>query len=182
MKQIIARIRNDLNALESELNQERSVRPDNIHDPALQDEKEAHAETKRKLDVTTVQLRELQSRRPVQPDVINEAPEIDTDSLVRAETGKRDVEIKQLKREVESLQKQRVESRAEIGRLETELKQSDDRFQKIAKELLGYRKANYPAVIERLESEIKKLKDESEVMYNTIREQRILIDKMEARK
>jgi|GEM_PF-3984992 len=222
MKQIIARLRDELNDLETELNRSNTgkpvsasdpllqdeisehtetrkeleaaqlennklqaqlkMKPASVHDTLLQDERGAHAETRRKLEMAQADIKNLRSRRTKQSDVIIETPEIDSDARLKTETEKRDAEIRQLKRENESLQKQRTGLQAEIEALGIDLEQSNKRFGKIGDELIAYRKANYPVAIEEKDAEIKRLKDRVDAMFGAIRRQRAMIDKLEAGK
>ena len=182
MKRIIQQLRNNLNDLEAEANRSGAGKPASVHDPALQDEREAHAETKRKLELTQGELKELRLRRKPQPSIINEAPDIDHAARLNTETKKRDFEIRNLKRENESLQQQRTGLQSEIDALGIDLEQSKARFGKIGDELVGYRKAKYPVVIEGKDAEIKELKDQISEMLGTIKKQRTMIDKLSVKK
>lgn len=151
-------------------------KPASVHDQALQDERGAHAETRRKLELIQVEIKNLRLRRTPQPGVIVESPDIDHAANLKAETKKRDVEIRQLKRETESLQEQRTGLQGEIDALGIDLQQSNARFGKVGDELIGYRKAKYPVVIEERDAEIKRLKDKIDEMLGTIKKQRVMIN------
>jgi len=181
IKHIMARLRDDLNELEGVINRE-AIAATTTTSTGQPTHDNRVDELKAKLAATIEDNRRLRAQKKQNPDIIIETPEVDIASMVDASVGPLKKEIRRLETELEAMKRFRVDANNDINQLRFERNKAENKADELKRELLKMRDENYPERIAKLETSLREITTDRDKLRSTIREQKLLIGKMEAKK